>query len=198
MAVLTYQGHGSFRIQTTAGTVVYVDPYAGDGYDLPADLILVTHGHHDHNEVSLIQNRNPGCTVITHMEALRAGAYQTFAEKDVSVEAVPAYNGHHDRNECVGYLLRFDGITVYASGDTSTTDWMQTAAPLQIDYALYPIDGIYNMDAAEAARCAALVGAKHNIPIHMKPQALFDRAMAETFGAPNRLIVEPGETISLS
>ena len=82
MAVLTYQGHGSFRIQTTAGTVVYVDPYAGDGYDLPADLILVTHGHHDHNEVSLIQNRNPGCTVITYMEALRAGVYQTFTVKD--------------------------------------------------------------------------------------------------------------------
>ena len=75
---------------------------------------------------------------------------------------------------------------------------MQTAAPLQIDYALYPIDGIYNMDAAEAARCAALVGAKHNIPIHMKPQALFDRAMAEAFDTPNRLIVEPGETITLS
>ena len=25
------------------GTVVYVDPFAGAGYDLPADLILVTH-----------------------------------------------------------------------------------------------------------------------------------------------------------
>lgn len=198
MAVLTYQGHGSFRIQTTAGTVVYVDPYAGTGYDVPADLILVTHGHHDHNEVSLIQNRKPGCTVITYVEALCGGKYQTFTVKDVSVEAVPAYNGHHSREECVGYLIRFDGITVYASGDTSTTDWMKTAVSLQIDYAFYPIDGIYNMDAAEAAQCAALVGAKHNIPIHMKPQALFDRAMAESFNAPNRLIVEPGQTISLS
>ena len=38
---LLYQGHGSLRIVTGEGKVIYVDPYAGDGYDLPADLIRI-------------------------------------------------------------------------------------------------------------------------------------------------------------
>ena len=49
MATLLYQGHGSLRLTTDSGRVIYIDPFAGEGYDAPADLILVTHQHHDHN-----------------------------------------------------------------------------------------------------------------------------------------------------
>ena len=38
---LLYQGHGSLRITTTDGKVIYVDPYAGKGYEPAADLILI-------------------------------------------------------------------------------------------------------------------------------------------------------------
>ena len=54
MAKLTYQGHGSLRFVSNGGMVLYLDPFAGQGYDLPADLILVTHDHHDHNRVDLV------------------------------------------------------------------------------------------------------------------------------------------------
>ena len=43
MAKLLYQGHGSYRITTDDGRVLYVDPYAGEGYDKPADIVLITH-----------------------------------------------------------------------------------------------------------------------------------------------------------
>ena len=43
---------------------------------------------------------------------------------------------------------------------------MEELKDKNIDYALYPIDGIYNMDAVEATEVANLVGAKNNIPIH--------------------------------
>jgi hypothetical protein len=76
MPKLYYQGHGSYRLTSDDGRIVYVDPYAGDGYDLP-------------------------------------------------------------------------------------------------------------------------VGAKHNIPIHLKPGALFDRKKADKWDAPNKLIVEPGLEIAL-
>lgn len=49
MATLLYQGHGSLRLTTDSGKVIYIDPFAGEGYDEPADLILVTHQNHDHN-----------------------------------------------------------------------------------------------------------------------------------------------------
>ena len=53
MADFLYQGHGSFRLVSDAGCVIYIDPFAGEGYDLPADLVLVSHEHGDHN-LSLI------------------------------------------------------------------------------------------------------------------------------------------------
>ena len=37
MPKLFYQGHGSFRLTANDGRMVYVDPFAGSGYDLPAD-----------------------------------------------------------------------------------------------------------------------------------------------------------------
>ena len=42
MAEILYQGHGSFRLTTSEGSVIYIDPYAGEGYDRPADLVLVS------------------------------------------------------------------------------------------------------------------------------------------------------------
>ena len=53
------------------------------------------------------------------------------------------------------------------------------------------------MDSREASRCADIIRAKHAIPIHMKPGGLFDRAVAETFQAEGRIILEPGECITL-
>ena len=44
-AELLYQGQASMRVVTDEGKVIYIDPYVGEGYDLPADLILVTHAH---------------------------------------------------------------------------------------------------------------------------------------------------------
>jgi ribonuclease BN (tRNA processing enzyme) len=53
------------------------------------------------------------------------------------------------------------------------------------------------MNPSEAAEGARLIGAKHTILIHVKPQALFDREIAEAWDAPNKLIIEPGEEFSL-
>ena len=39
MTELLYQGHGSYRLVSDQGVTVYVDPFAGEGYDLPADLV---------------------------------------------------------------------------------------------------------------------------------------------------------------
>ena len=196
MAKLLYQGHGSFRITTGEGKVIYVDPFAGEGYDLPADGVLITHGHYDHNKLELVTQKK-GCQVITHQEALSDGVYQTFCLWGITVEAVPAYNKNHKKEECVGYILMVDGVTVYAAGDTSTTDAMAGFAQRQLDYALLCMDGVYNMDREEAQRCARLIGAKHNIPIHMKPGALFDEETAAAFDVPGKLVVRPGEEIQL-
>jgi L-ascorbate metabolism protein UlaG (beta-lactamase superfamily) len=199
MAKLLYQGHGSLRLTTAEGKVIYIDPYAGGGYDVPADLILVTHQHGDHNQVNLIASRNPGCEVITEKESLKDGRHQTFDLGYVTAEAAYAGNKNHDPKQCAGYILTLsDSIQIYISGDTSKTAQMETLAERGLDYAFFCCDGVYNMDMTEASECAALIGARHSIPYHMAPGKLFDRGIAEQFEAQGRLIVAAGEEIALN
>ncbi len=191
---------GAAEDSEAAGSkVIYIDPYAGDGYDLPADLILVTHCHYDHSATDLIEKRNDDCQVITQNEALQN---KTFDLGYVQVEAVQAGNNkNHSIDECVGYVLTFEnGTKLYVSGDTSKTDQMAELADQHIDYAFFCCDGIYNMDLDEAAECAGLVQAKHNIPYHMvdaENPDHFDLERAEQFDAPGKLILKPGEELTL-
>ena len=191
-----YQGHGSYRITAADGRVIYIDPYAGKGYDKPADILLVTHQHDDHNQISLVIQK-PGCTVITNVEALAGGKHNTFDVGGIIIEAVEACNANHDPKECVGFILTVDGIKIYIASDTSKTKTMESFAARKLDYALLPIDGFYNMDLGGAAECARLIGARFNIPVHMKPGELFDRERAEAFDAPGKLVVAAGEEIEL-
>ncbi len=198
-AELLYQGHGSLRIVTAEGKVIYIDPYAGEGYDLPADLILITHGHSDHTNTKLIKKQNKGCEKITWKEGLVKGEYKTFDLGFAAVEAVQAGNNkNHNIKECVGWVITLSGgITVYVSGDTSTTEQMAELAGRNIDYAFFCCDGVYNMDMDEAIACAKTVGAKHSIPYHMAPGKLFDADRAEQFDVPGKLVVPAGEEITL-
>ena len=195
---LLYQGHASLRLTSKDGIVIYVDPYAGDGYDVPADIILVTHQHDDHNQVQLVAQK-PDCTVISNAEALANGTHNSFSVKGIDIQSVEAGNNpNHDITQCVGYIITINGIKVYVAGDTSKTDQMATFADMGLNYALLPCDGSYNMDAKAAAECAKLINAKHNIPYHTKPGELFYEQVAESFDAPNRLIIQPGEEIVLT
>lgn len=200
-ATLLYQGQASIRIVTGEGKVIYIDPYTGDGYDLPADLILVTHGHYDHNGLDKVPNRNPDCQIITHREAIQDGRHQTFDLGFVTVEAVEAgYNRWHDVADCVGYVLTFsNGASVYVTGDTSTTKQMADMADMEIDYAFFCCDGVFNMGLEEAAQATKLVKAKHNIPYHVTASndKFFDQELAEQFQADNRLILAPGEELTI-
>jgi L-ascorbate metabolism protein UlaG (beta-lactamase superfamily) len=196
MSKLYYQGHGSYRFTTNDGRIIYFDPFAGDGYDLPADLILVTHDHGDHNQVQLVTQK-PDCHVITHEDTLLGGKHNRFEIDGITIEAVEAKNLMHNPKHCVGYILAFDGLKIYCSGDTSKTEQMSGFAVRELDYAIFCGDGKFNMGLKEAAECARLIGAKHNIIVHLKPGALFDRAKAEKWDAPNKLIIEPDEEITL-
>jgi len=196
MTKLLYQGHGSYRLTANDGRVIFVDPYKGKGYDTPADLILVTHQHGDHNQVHLCTQK-PNCRIISNVEALAGGTHNSFDVDGILLQAVEAQNKNHDPKKCVGFLITIDGVKIYASGDTSTTKQMETFAALALDYALFPGDGIFNMGLKEAAECAAMVGAKHNIIIHLSPGKAFSRKKANAWNAPNKLILEPGDEIDL-
>ena len=198
MPKLLYQGHGSFRLTSDSGVVVFIDPFMGEGYELPADIILVTHQHEDHNQLDLITQK-PGCTVISEVEALAGGKHNVFSLNGLEIEAVEAgYNQGHAPDNSVGYIVVVDGLKLYFCGDTSTTPQMAEFAKRKLDYAFLCADGHYNMGLTEAAECAKLIGARFNVPVHLKPGELFDRELAEQFDAPNRLIIEAGQEVELN
>ncbi len=200
--VLLYMGQASIRITTPEDKVIYIDPYAGsdEDYEPSADLILVTHAHFDHSDIDKVVNRKEDCQIITQDEAIQPDGHVRFDLGYVTVQPVEAgYNSMHDITNSVGYVLTFsNGKSVYVTGDTSKTEQMAEMSEMNIDYAFYCCDGVYNMGLEEAAECAELVGAKHNIPYHNTTTNTgdrFDRELALQFDAPNRLIVGAGEEI---
>lgn len=185
-------GHASFKIKTSEGKVVYVDPYSEGDYSESADMILVSHGHSDHNKISLCTQKE-GCVVLTQEENINGdGSFHTYASDWITVEPVPAYNMNHPKGTGSGFVITLDGISLYIAGDTSKIGEMAALTAKSIDYAFFPIDGEFNMGPAEAMECAVTVGAKHNTPIHF-----FD-ADPEDFKPENLLRIAYGETIELT
>ena len=104
MGKLLFQGHGSYRIITNDGIVIYVDPFLGSGYDLVANIILVTHEHNDHNHIELPSKNSE--TIIIRQDSLKLGTiYNKTHVFGVEIEAVEAYNKNHDKSCSVGYIL---------------------------------------------------------------------------------------------
>ena len=195
-ASLLYQGHASFRLTLDNGKIVYIDPYAGEGYDVPADLILVTHEHPDHNAVDIMPHAED-CVIFRSADAIKDGKYQELDIYGIHVEPVQAYNKNHDVSKCVGYLVTVNDKLLYFAGDTSKTDQMSELAERHIDFAFLPMDGKYNMDIPEAIECAELIQAKHTVPIHTGLGGLYSESRAQQFVTPSVMLVYPGSSIEL-
>jgi L-ascorbate metabolism protein UlaG (beta-lactamase superfamily) len=195
---LKYIGHAFVKIKTSEGKVIYIDPYAANEFTDSADVVLITHEHPDHNDLTRVKQKAT-CQVIRSVNAIQSGVYQSFIIGNIKVTAVPAYNSHHLKSECVGYVIEFNGIKLYHAGDTGKIPEMADLANQNITYALLPMEGLYNMTPEEATQAAAMIQAKHDIPIHtMPPPDTYSDAIVARFTSPNKLVVHPNETIVLS
>lgn len=193
---LKYLGRSSVKIKTAQGTVIYIDPFAGSDYDEPADIVLITHEHGDHNLLPMVKDTSKA-KVIRSGDSIVNGTYKNFQVKDVKIEAVAAYNKNHMKEDCVGYILEFDGLKLYHAGDTSKIKEMDSFASKNLDYALLPIDGVYNMDSLEAMDCAKTINAKHNIPIHSSGSSNYNQENVDNFKPQNVLPIKVDDVIPL-
>ena len=201
-AELSYFGRASVKIKTVSGFVIYIDPYSPGDYHEPADLVLVTHGHGDHNKVSLI-TKKPGTIVAAPAGAVPGSGVRVVAEGEdfsvgpVRVHVMPAANKNHDRKSNRGYMISFDGLTIYHAGDTSFLPEMTGYVQYGISYALLPCDGFYNMGAEEASRCAEAMQAKRVLPIHSSKDTPFNQENAAAVRGREVIVLRPGEILGL-
>ena len=201
--VLTYFGRASVKLVAAGNYVIYIDPFAPGDYTQPADLVLVTHGHDDHNQVGLVTLK-PSGVVVAPVGAVPARDHRPVKEGDAftlgpaRVRVVPAYNSNHKREQCVGYVLSADGVTLYHAGDTSLIPEMAQLQPLGVDYALFPTDGYWNMGGAEARRCADLVKPRKALAIHSSPMEIYDAERAGLLEGADVLPLRPGQTLRLA
>jgi L-ascorbate metabolism protein UlaG (beta-lactamase superfamily) len=195
---LKYLGHSFVKIKTSEGKVIYIDPFNVNEFADSADVILVTHEHSDHNELTRVKQKT-GCQVIRSANAIKSGVYQSFTIGNIIIKAVAAYNANHLKSACVGYVIDFDGIKLYHAGDTGKITEMADLASQNITYALLPMDGIYTMTPEEATQASAMIQAKCDIPIHtMPPPDTYSDAIVARFTSPNKLVVKPNTSIELT
>jgi L-ascorbate metabolism protein UlaG (beta-lactamase superfamily) len=171
--VMTFLGHGTLML-VFKKKVIHVDPYSrvADYTQLPkADLILITHEHHDHLDLDAISNIRMDDTELIlsascapHVDGgvvMGNGDLHTF--NGIMIEAVPAYNIIHKREDGQtfhpqgvgnGYILTFADTRLYIAGDTENIPEMKTFQ--DIDIAFLPMNLPYTMtpemvaDAAKA------------------------------------------------
>jgi L-ascorbate metabolism protein UlaG (beta-lactamase superfamily) len=188
---MKWLGVATIKIKTVRGEVIYIDPYAGSDYADSADIVLITHEHSDHNNLSLVKLKSSS-TVIRSAQAYQNGAFQSFVVGDIKIKAVPAYNYIHAYGACVGFVVEFDSVKIYHAGDTGLIPEMANLASEHITYALLPIDITYTMSPAEAQQADSMIAPVYAIPIHNWGVS------TSLFAAPNRIIMSVGETIQLS
>lgn len=194
---MTYIGHASVKIKAKTGEVIYIDPYypSKSGYSEPADFILMTHDHSDHNVVSLC-TQNEGCKVLKCYDVHKHGEYETLEFENIKIEAVPSGgNYNHTILSNVGFIVTVNGVSVYHSGDTSFAEETKCIADHDIDYALYPVHGSFTMGPEEATEMADYIGARVNIPIHGKDGKI--KEQCKEFHAKGKRRLIPGQTILL-
>ena len=193
---LTLIGRASVKIDLKNGKRIYIDPFAGEGsdYSEPADLVLVTHQHGDHNKVDLVTMAEGG-EVIQCPNDIKAG--ESIETQGIEIIAVPGYNENHPKEVNCGFVIKVDGVTIYHSGDTSMIEEMGELTAYNIDYAMICMDDYYNMGPEEAMEVAEVVQPRVVIPIHSSPQGMFDQEVVDRFSYEETIVLEPGASTVL-
>ncbi|MFS1512617.1 MBL fold metallo-hydrolase [Chengkuizengella sp. SCS-71B] len=199
---LEYLGHSSIKIVTDQGKVIYIDPWAGDNYDEPADIVLITHFHYDHADIEKVETKKSTVYITPYFDFKKKSIHSELPGYSIKIEgikinAVAAYNEFHKKEESFGYILELGDVLLYHAGDTSYIEEMKLLSNKNLTYALLPVDGIYNMDPEEAAEVAKMINAEKVIPISTGEDGFYNVENIRKFNVENKEVLKPGDVIEL-
>lgn len=162
---ITWRGHACFILESDEGVRVAFDPYDESvGYPMRpflADVVLSSHGHHDHCCRDLLKG-NPVWI-------------QGEGEENVSGVRVTGYSTWHDdargslRGPNTMFLIEMDGLRILHAGDLGEQLSKTLLSRLgRIDVLMLPVGGTYTLTGEQAAQVAQAVGAAVTLPMHYK------------------------------
>jgi L-ascorbate metabolism protein UlaG (beta-lactamase superfamily) len=210
---------------------VLIDPFltgnpkaAARADEVPADLILVSHGHEDHLGDAVAIARRTGATVVANYEigewlkgpggalarvhGMQHGGGMLF-DGAIRVKLTVAFHGStlpgggYGGNPC-GFLLTFpDGARIYDAADTALFGDMRLIGEEGLDLAILPIGDYYTMGPDDAVRAVKLLEPRHVLPIHydtfppiaQDADAWAARVRGETRAEP--VVLQPGDWFDL-
>jgi L-ascorbate metabolism protein UlaG (beta-lactamase superfamily) len=227
---LRWLGHSCLLFES-GGKHVLVDPFltgnpkaAAKADEVPADLILVSHGHGDHLGDTLAIARRTGAKVVTNYEislwlqkqglpdsqtvGMQHGGGAAFpgvgrVKLTLAFHGSALPDGSNGGNPC-GFLVTFaDGTKVYDAADTGLFGDMRLIGEEGLDLALLPIGDFYTMGPDDALRAVQMLEPRRVVPIHydtFPPIAQDARAWAERVRAATRtepVVLQPGDWLDL-
>src|SRR3989344_3526841 len=150
---IKYLGHASFLIKTKTAKLV-TDPFDSDmvGLKFPkieADVVTVSHGHKDHNQVKNVSGINGADPLIIDMPGefekmgVRIFGFQSFHDKTQGTE----------RGENILYKFESEGISVLHCGDLGVVpeeNFLELIG--EVDILMVPTGGFYTINSDEAVQ----------------------------------------------
>lgn len=166
---ITYLGHSSFKLRGKTGTVV-TDPYdQNTGLKFPntsADIVTVSHSHHDHNAVDQVSGT-----------ARREKPFVIAAPGEYELAEISLF-GHstfHDdqqgqlRGMNTVMVIHLDGVTIAHLGDLGHPLSDKQLAQLGvIDVLLIPVGGVFTITAKQASEVIEAIEPSIAIPMHYR------------------------------
>ncbi len=160
---VTWFGHSMFLLEDDRKRVLF-DPFHSDmvGYsrpDVEADIVTVSHGHRDHNDVEIVG----GDPAVFN----QPGSY----EKDhVAIKGIQAYHDQKrgaERGVNVIFQVEMKGISFEHLGDLGHVPEGGLAQELTgADVLFIPVGGIFTIDADVAAEVVGRLRPRIAIPMH--------------------------------
>jgi len=177
--IITWFGQSCFRLQGEQSTLV-TDPYDQSlGLRLPrltADILTVSHDHHDHNNVGAVKGSDGGEPfVIT-----QPGEYEV---KGTFIYGIPSFHDNKEgaeRGSNIIYRIEMDGIALAHLGDLGHPLTNGEVEKLEgVDILLIPIGGFYTIDAKQAMEIISQLEPRIVIPMHYQIPGLKSVKLAD-------------------
>ena len=224
---LTFYGHAAFDLQVEDLHLLF-DPYlsgnpaaSASAEEVPADYILVSHGHGDHLGDTVKIARRTGATVIcdaeisdwlrgqnvkTHAQHLGGGFQYPFGycKLTLALHGSKLPDGSNGGNPA-GFLLTLpDTKKLYFAGDTGLFGDMRLIGEEGVEVALLPIGDNFTMGPADALRAVEFIQPKVAIPMHyntfplIKQDAQAWKKLVEEKTSTKVVVLQPGESYSIA